>query len=135
MSLHLFSHLRTSRAYRALAVTALLSGVVCALSATPAGAQPTPTTISTALFDGTNVGPNLTDPPGTAVSDTATFAGGTGAGATGSVTYSVYSDSACTVLVGSPDTEIDHHARRPASLGDRHHQHAGDLLRAGELQR
>ena len=105
MSLHLFSYLRTSRAYRALAVTALLSGVVCALSVTPAGAQPTPTTISTALFDGTNVGPNLTDPPGSSVSDTATFGGGTGAGATGSVTYSVYADSACTVLVGSPDTE------------------------------
>ena len=101
MSLHLFSYLRTSRAYRALAVTALLSGVVCALSVTPAGAQPAPTTISTALFDGTNVGPNLTDPPGTNVSDTATFSGGTGAGATGSVTYSVYSDSACTILVGS----------------------------------
>ena len=105
MSLHLFSHLRTSRAYRALAVTALLSGVVCALSAAPAAAQPLPTTISTALFDGTTVGPNLTDPPGTTVSDTATFAGGTGSGATGSVTYSVYSDSACTVLVGPPDTE------------------------------
>ena len=105
MSLHLFSHLRTSCAYRALAVTALLSGVVCALSAVPAGAQPLPTTISTALFDGTTVGPNLTDPPGTSVSDTATFAGGTGSGATGSVTYSVYSDSACTVLVGPPDTE------------------------------
>ncbi len=105
MSLHLFSHLRASRAYRALAVTALLSGVVCALSAAPAGAQPAPTTISTALFDGTNVGPNLTDPPGTNVSDTATFAGGTGSGATGTVTYSVYSDSGCTVLVGPPDTE------------------------------
>jgi hypothetical protein len=104
MSLHLFSHLRTTRAYRALAVTALLSGAFVALAASPAGAQP-PTTISTALFDGTNVGPNLTDPPGTNVSDTATFGGETGAGATGSVTYSVYSDSACTVLVQPPDTE------------------------------
>jgi hypothetical protein len=106
MSLHLFSHLRTSRAYRTLAVTALLSGFVFALSATPAGAQPAQaTTISSALFDGTNVGPNLTDPPGTNVSDTATFGGGTGAGAGGSVTYSVYSDSACLDLVGLPDME------------------------------
>ncbi len=104
MSLHQFSYLRTSRAYRMLAVTALLGGAACALSASPAAAQPLPTTISTALFDGTNVGPNLTDPPGTSVSDTATFSGGTGAGATGSVTYSDFSDSACTVLVGSPDT-------------------------------
>ena len=106
MSLHCFTNLRTTGAIRALAGTALLSGVVFALSATPAGAQPAQaTTISTALFDGTNVGPNLTDPPGTNVSDTATFGGGTGAGAGGSVTYSVYSDSACTVLVGSADTE------------------------------
>jgi large repetitive protein len=105
MSLHLFSHLRMSRAYRALAVTALLGGAACALSASPAGAQPATTSITTALYDGTNVGPNLTDPPGSSVSDTANFANGTGAGAMGSVTYSVYSDSACTVPVGSPDTE------------------------------
>ena len=90
---------------RALAVAALLSGVVCALSATPAAAQPAPTTITTALSDGTNVGPNLTDPPGTSVSDTAAFADGTGASAMGSVTYSVYSDSACLNQVGSTDTE------------------------------
>ena len=30
---------------------------------------------------------------------------GTGAGATGTVTYAVYADSACTVEVGAPDTE------------------------------
>jgi hypothetical protein len=105
MRLHLFSYLRSSRAYRAVAVAAFLSGAACALTATPAGAQPAPTTITTALSDGTNVGPNLTDPPGTSVTDTASFAGGTGSGAMGSVTYSVYSDSACTVPVGSPDTE------------------------------
>ncbi len=113
MSLHLFSYLRTPRVYRALAVTALLSGVVFALSETPAGAQPAPTTISTALFDGTTVGPNLTDPPGTNVSDTATFSGGTGAGATGWVTYSVYADSACSMLVGSVDME---HITTPGTL-------------------
>ncbi len=101
MSLHLFSYLRTSRAYRALAVAALVSAAACALSASPAAAQPVPTAISTALSAGTTVGPVLTDPPGTAVSDTATFANGTGAGATGSVTYNVYSDTACSVLVGS----------------------------------
>jgi Putative Ig domain len=105
MSLHLFSQSPTSRVSRAVAVTALLSGVVCALSAVPAAAQPAPTTITTALFDGTNAGPNLTDPPGTGVTDTASFSGGTGVGATGSVTYSVYSDAACTVLVEPPDTE------------------------------
>ena len=105
MSLHLCSHLRASRAYRALAVTALLSGAALALSATPAGAQPAPTSITTALYDGHNIGPNLTDPPGTSVSDTASFANGTGAGATGSVTYSVYSDSACSVLVGPTGPE------------------------------
>jgi hypothetical protein len=106
MSLHhLFSYLRTSRVYRTMAVAALLSGVVCALSAAPAGAQPAPTSIFTGLYDGTNVGPNLTDPPGTTVNDGAAFANATGAGATGSVTYTFYSDSACTVIVGSPDTE------------------------------
>jgi hypothetical protein len=105
MSLHVFSQLRSSRAYRALAVAALFSGVVCALSASPAGAQPAPTSISTALYDGTNIGPNLTDPPGVSVSDTATFSNGTGAGANGSVTYNVYSDSACSVLVASSGPE------------------------------
>ena len=39
------------------------------------------------------------------MNDGAIFAGGTGAGATGSITYSFYSDSACSVLVGSADTE------------------------------
>ncbi len=64
MSLHLFSYLHTSRVYRALAVAALVSAAACALSASPAAAQPVPTTISTALSDGTNVGPKLTEPPG-----------------------------------------------------------------------
>ena len=101
MSLHLFSYLRTSRVYRALAVAALVSAAACALSASPAAAQPVPTAISTVLSAGTTVGPVLTEPPGTAVSDTASFANGTGAGATGSVTYNVYSDTACSVLVAS----------------------------------
>jgi hypothetical protein len=80
-----------------------MAGGVMAVAVAPAEALAA-TAVTTVLSDGTNVGPVLTEPAGTSVSDAATFANGTGANATGMVTYDVYSDSGCTVLAASPDT-------------------------------
>lgn len=73
---------------------------------TEAHADVTPTTVTTSLSDGTNSGMSLTEPVGAAVTDTATLSPDNASPATGTVTYNVYSDAACTVLVngGSPQT-------------------------------
>ena len=98
--------MKKHRPSRLLFATAIISTAIAGISVVPAAAQaPSPTALSTQLADGTNAGTFLTEPPNTAVTDSATFAGGTGAAASGSVTYAVFSDSACTVEVGSPDTE------------------------------
>ena len=62
-----------------------------------------PTTISTGLSGGGQSGASISVPPSTAVSDTATLSGANASTATGTVTYSVYSDSGCTTVV-SPGT-------------------------------
>jgi hypothetical protein len=62
-----------------------------------------PTQLSTALSGGTSTGADITVPTGTAVTDQATLSGANAASATGTVTYSVFSDSACTVPVGTPE--------------------------------
>ena len=91
---------------RLLLASALIATAVAGVSALPAAAQPpSPTALSTQLSDGTSAGTFLTEPANTPVTDSATFAGGTGSSAGGTVTYAVYSDSGCTVEVGSPDTE------------------------------
>jgi len=67
------------------------------------GVQAT-TSITTSLSGGGKSGPSISVPPSTAVTDTATLAGANVSTATGTVTYNVYSDSACTVPAGSGGT-------------------------------
>ncbi len=55
--------------------------------------------LSTNLSGGGVSSASIDVPPGTPVSDQATLAGSNAGGATGTVTYSVYSDGACTNLV------------------------------------
>jgi hypothetical protein len=75
-----------------------VAGIAVAHAATADPAGLPQTTVSTSLSDGTNSGPSLTEPAGTAVTDTATLSGANASAATGTVTYNVYSDTACTVL-------------------------------------
>ncbi|MGA2012481.1 MAG: nidogen-like domain-containing protein [Solirubrobacteraceae bacterium] len=65
-----------------------------------------PTTIATSLAGDGQSGSALTVPVGTAVTDSSTLSGSNASTATGTVTYNVYSDAACTVLAsaGSPET-------------------------------
>jgi len=55
-----------------------------------------PTTTTTAQTGAGLTGPSLTMPQGTAVTDKATIAGPLAKGATGTVTYTLYSDAKCT---------------------------------------
>jgi hypothetical protein len=64
-----------------------------------------PTSLGTVLSAGGQMGVSVSVPSGTAVSDQATLTGTNAGEATGTVTYSVYSDNACTLEVGSPDVE------------------------------
>jgi hypothetical protein len=59
----------------------------------------TATTTSTSLSGGGQSGATMAVPENTAVSDTATLSGANASTATGTVTYSVYSDSGCTTAV------------------------------------
>ncbi len=58
-----------------------------------------PTAVGTSLSGGGQSGSSISVPGGTAVTDSATLAGANASTATGTVSYSVYSDSACTVPV------------------------------------
>jgi hypothetical protein len=80
-------------------------GQVFSVTATPQSVVP-PTYIGTSLSGGDQSGPIINVPTGTAVTDSATLSGTNASEATGTVTYNVYSDSACTDLVngGSPET-------------------------------
>ncbi|HEY1515049.1 MAG TPA: hypothetical protein VGF91_01440 [Solirubrobacteraceae bacterium] len=60
-----------------------------------------PTTTSTSLSGGGQSGASISVPESTAVSDTATLSGANASTATGTVTYSVYSDSGCTTAVSA----------------------------------
>jgi hypothetical protein len=64
-----------------------------------------PTTLATSLSGGGKSGTAISVPAGTAVTDTATLSGAVASGATGSVTYDVYSDDACTKLVSAGEAE------------------------------
>ena len=68
---------------------------------TPAG-----TTTTTSLSGDSQSGTSISVPGGTAVTDTATLTGVNASTATGTVTYDVYSDAACSVAVdsGTPET-------------------------------
>ncbi len=60
-----------------------------------------PSTTSTSLSGGGQSGASISVPESTAVSDTATLSGANASTATGTVTYSVYSDSGCTTAVST----------------------------------
>ena len=62
------------------------------------------TTTTTSLSGGGATGATISVPQGTAVTDQATLAGTDVANATGTVTYSVYSDADCTVSAGTGGT-------------------------------
>jgi hypothetical protein len=59
-----------------------------------------PTTVSTSLSGGGQGGGTISVPLGTSVTDSATLSGANASTAGGTVTYNVYSDAACTKLVG-----------------------------------
>lgn len=63
------------------------------------------TEVATSLSNGTTEGAEIEVAEGESVLDTATLSGKNISLATGTVTYSVYSDSECTELVGSADAE------------------------------
>jgi hypothetical protein len=65
---------------------------------------PAPTTLTTSLSGGTASGATITVPPGTPVTDSATLSGANTSTAGGTVTYSVFSNSGCTVSAGTPTT-------------------------------
>src|SRR5580693_2665119 len=94
----------------------LLSAVAFPLTGiTQAHADVTPTTVTTSLSDGTNSGTSLTEAVGTAVTDTATLSGDNASTATGTVTYNVYSDAACTALVNGGSAETISTAGTPSA--------------------
>ena len=74
-----------------------------------------PTSLTTSLTGGGQSGGSITVAPGTAVADSSSLSGANAATATGGVTYSVYSDAACTQLVSGPDQES---IATPGSLPD-----------------
>ena len=65
------------------------------------GAGTAGTAMTTSLSGGGQSGTSITVPAGTAVTDTAILSGTNASTATGTVTYNVYSDSACTVAVSA----------------------------------
>lgn len=73
-------------------------------TATVNWSAPASTTISTSLSGGGSQGATITVPPGTPVTDSASLTGTNVATAGGTVTYSVYSNSACTVSAGTGGT-------------------------------
>lgn len=79
------------------------------------GGEADPTTVLTSLTGGGQAGEVITVGEGSAVSDQATLRGSNAAEASGSVTYGIYSDSACTNLVASGGTVTVANGVIPAS--------------------
>ncbi len=78
---------------------------------------PAATSLTTSLTGGGSSGATVTVPPGTPVTDTATLSGIDAAQATGTVAYTVYSDSACTTAVtGGTPQAISTPGTIPASV-------------------
>ena len=65
-----------------------------------------PTSVTTSLSGGGSSGGSISVPAGTAVTDSAKLSGTNATTATGSVTYNVYSDSACSNLVSGGSAEV-----------------------------
>jgi hypothetical protein len=64
-----------------------------------------PPTVTTSLMGGGQSGPAITVPPGTVVTDSATLTGANAASAGGTVTYTIYSDAACSAFVQTAGTK------------------------------
>ena len=69
------------------------------------GEPSTPTTVTTSLSAGAQSGASVTVPPNTQVTDSATLSGTNAAAATGTVTYTVYSDPNCDGSVAGGGTK------------------------------
>jgi Glycoside-hydrolase family GH114/Carboxypeptidase regulatory-like domain len=65
--------------------------------------SPASTGVTTSLSGGGHSGASIAVPFGTQVTDSATLSGSNAGSATGTLTYRVYSDSGCSVEVGSAD--------------------------------
>ena len=92
------------------------------------------TAVATSLSGGGQSGTSIPVPAGTAVTDTATLSGTNASTATGTVTYDVYSDSACTAAVSAGAAEaITTAGTLPAGPG--HAEYRRYLLLAGVLLR
>jgi hypothetical protein len=65
----------------------------------------TPTTVTTSLSGGGQSGAHITVPAGTQVTDNGTLTGSHVASAGGTVTYTVYSDNACSTVVQAGNAE------------------------------
>ncbi len=85
------------------------------VTSSPAGLCQATTTTTTSLSGDSQTGTAITVPAGSAVTDAATLSGANSATAGGTVTYSVYSDSACTVSAGSGGTVTVTSGSVPAS--------------------
>ena len=78
----------------------------------------TATSVSTSLSGGGSTGASISVPAGTQVTDAATLSGAEAAAASGTVTYNVYSDAACTDPVSSGTAlSITTPGTLPASAG------------------
>jgi hypothetical protein len=77
---------------------------------------PAPTTLATSLSGGGHSGTAITVEAGTPATDTATLSGAVASGATGTVTFNVYSDSACTKPAAAGGTAVVSGGTVPASL-------------------
>jgi serine/threonine-protein kinase len=73
------------------------------------------TQLSTTLSGGSASGLSIAVPAGTGVSDQATLSGASAASASGSVTYNVYADAACTLPAAAPQTVSVTDGTAPAS--------------------
>lgn len=80
--------------------------------------NPPPATVTTSLSGGGMSGTSISVPGGTAVTDAATLSGVNASIATGSVTYYLYSNEACTTLVGSagPPEDMTTAGKLPTSV-------------------
>ena len=71
----------------------------------PAASTPQPTSLATSLSGGGQSGASISVTTNTAVTDSAALSGTKASTATGTVTYHVYSDAACTTAVSSGTAE------------------------------
>ena len=94
---------------------------------------PFPTSVTTSLSGGGSTRTRISVPAGTQVTDAATLSGANAATATGTVTYDVYSDAACTVFQSAGTPENITTAGLAAAVSRGHAERGRDVLLAGLL--